>query len=67
MGNFLIIRGDKVQNVIVADSLEIATTLIDEGNEILEVNGLEPWINWTRSNGTWIEPEPFIPPAPVSE
>jgi hypothetical protein len=65
MPNFLIIRGDKVQNVIVADSLEIATALTKEGNEVIEATGSEPWINWTRSGGTWIKPEPVIPPAPT--
>lgn len=53
MTNFAIIEDNKVINVIVADSIEIAAEVTNK--EILETTG-EPWIDWTRSGNTWLEP-----------
>ena len=50
MTNFAIIEDNKVINVIVADSAEIAAEVTNK--EILETTG-EPWIDWTRTNGVW--------------
>jgi hypothetical protein len=52
--NFLIIKNDKVTNVILAESKEIAEELT--GGEAIEATGSEPWINWTRSGDTWTAP-----------
>jgi hypothetical protein len=50
MANYAIIDNDKVTNVIVADSAEIAAEAT--GKEVLETTG-EPWIDWTRTDGVW--------------
>lgn len=60
MTNYAIIEDNKVFNVIVADSAEIAIEVT--GKEVLETTG-EPWINWTRTDGVWsapIEEEPEV-------
>lgn len=54
MSNYLIIENDKVVNVIVADSLEIAAELT--GKEVIESTSSEPWLDWTRLNNTWTAP-----------
>lgn len=53
MTNYAIIEDDKVINVIVAESAEIAAELT--GKEILETIG-EPWLDWTRTDGVWSAP-----------
>lgn len=54
MANYAIIENDKVINVIVADSAELAAELT--GKEVTEAtDGL--WIDWTRTNGVWSAPE----------
>jgi hypothetical protein len=55
MANYLVIENNKVVNVIVADTAEIAAEVT--GKEILESISPEPWINWTRSGDTWTAPE----------
>ena len=60
MANYAIIENDKVLNVIVADSVEIATEIT--GKEVLETTG-EPWTDWTRTDGVWsapVEEEPEV-------
>jgi len=60
MTNYGIIENDKVINVIVAESAELAAELT--GKEILETTG-EPWIDWTRTDGVWsapVEEEPEV-------
>jgi hypothetical protein len=60
MANYAIIENDKVLNVILADSAEIAVEVT--GKEVLETTG-EPWIDWTRTNEVWsapVEPEPEV-------
>jgi hypothetical protein len=54
--NFLVIKQDKVQNVIVAETQEIAEA-VSPNAEVIEAIGSEPWINWTRSGGVWTPPE----------
>lgn len=54
MANYLIIENNKVVNVIVADTKEIAEEVT--GLEAIEVTGSEPWINWTRTDGVWSAP-----------
>jgi hypothetical protein len=58
MTNYAIIEDNKVINVIVADSAEIAAEVT--GKEVTEaINGL--WIDWTRIDGVWLEPvEPEV-------
>lgn len=56
--NYLVIENDKIVNVIVADSLEIAQEVT--GKEVLESRDSTPWLEWTRSGSEWI-----APPAPV--
>ena len=60
MANYAIIENEKVINVIVADSAELAAELT--GKEVVEAtDGL--WIDWTRTDGVWsapIEPEPEV-------
>ena len=53
MPNYAIIEDDKVINVIVAESAEVAIEVT--GKEVFETTG-EPWINWTRIDGVWLEP-----------
>jgi hypothetical protein len=56
MPNYLIIRNNKVENVILADTQEIAELVAPEGTEVRESTGAEPWIDWTRSGDTWTAP-----------
>ena len=58
MTKYAIIENNKVINVIVADSAEIAAEVTNK--EVLETTG-EPWIDWTRTDGVWsapVEPTP---------
>ena len=53
MTNYAIIEDNKVINVIVADSAELAAELT--GKEVVEAtDGL--WIDWTRTDGVWSSP-----------
>jgi hypothetical protein len=54
MANYLVIEGNKVINVIVADTAEIAAEVT--GKEVIELTSSEPWIDWTRSGNTWSAP-----------
>ena len=54
MPNYLVIEDNKVINVIVADTAELAAELT--GKEVIESTSSEPWLNWTRSGDTWNEP-----------
>jgi hypothetical protein len=64
MANYAIIEDNKVINVIVADSAELAAEVT--GKEVTEAtDGL--WIDWTRIDGVWsrpVEPEVIIEPEP---
>jgi hypothetical protein len=51
MANYLVIEDNKVVNVIVADTAEIAAEVT--GKEVLESTSSEPWLGWTRINDTW--------------
>lgn len=54
MTNYAIIEDNKVINVIVADSAELAAEVT--GKEVVEAtDGL--WIDWTRTDGVWSAPE----------
>jgi hypothetical protein len=53
MANFAVIKDNVIENVILADTLEIAQEVT--GLECIETNG-SPWTNWTRSGDTWIAP-----------
>jgi hypothetical protein len=67
MTNYAIIEDNKVINVIVADSAEIAAEVTNK--EVLETTG-EPWIDWTRTDGIWsrpVEPEPEVITEPEPE
>jgi hypothetical protein len=57
--NFAVIENDKVINVIVADTIEIAeeVTLL----ECIECDG-SFWIDWVRIDGQWVNPNE-IPPT----
>ena len=59
MPDFALHDGSTVQNVIVADSQEIAEEVT--GLSAVETVG-EPWIGWTLIDGVWTAPEPE--PAP---
>ena len=54
MTNYLVIEDNKVINVIVADTAEIAAEVT--GKEVIESTLPEPWIDWTRSGDTWTAP-----------
>ena len=54
MTNYLVIEDNKVINVIVADTAEIAAEVT--GKEVVESTSSEPWIDWTRSGNTWSAP-----------
>ena len=56
MPNYLIIRGNTIQNVILADTQEIAEAVSPDATEVVESTGSEPWIGWTRSGDTWTAP-----------
>ena len=53
MANYAIIENDKVINVILADTAEIAVEVTNM--EVLETTG-EPWMHWTRTDGVWTKP-----------
>lgn len=61
MPNYLVIEDNKVINVIVADTAEIAAEVT--GKEVVESTSSEPWLNWTRSGDTWTAPEPVEEPT----
>ena len=52
MANFAVIKDNVVQNVIVADTLEIAQEATQL--ECIEATGFG--INWTRIDGVWTAP-----------
>jgi hypothetical protein len=62
--NFAIIEDNKVINVIVADSVEIAIEVTNK--EVLETTG-EPWIGWTLVDGVWTKPVELPIVTPVTE
>lgn len=66
MPNYLIIRGNKVENIIVAETQEIAELVSPNATEVIESTGSEPWINWTLVNGTWTAP-PVEEPTLITE
>lgn len=66
MSNYLIIRNNAVENVILADTQEIAELVAPEGTEVVEATGSEPWVNWTRVGGQWVAP-PVVEPIIVTE
>lgn len=51
--NYAVIAGDKVINVIVADSKKKAEDAVN--GEIIECDG-SFWIDWTRVDGEWVAP-----------
>jgi len=51
MPNYAVINNEIVENVIVADTLEIAEQVT--GKECVECDG-SFWIGWTRSGKKWI-------------
>jgi hypothetical protein len=57
MPNYLIIENNIVINMIIADSKEIAE--LATGLEVIESVSELPSIGYTRSNGSWIPPQPF--------
>jgi hypothetical protein len=55
MPNYLIIKNNKIENVIIAETKKIAE-LVSPNAEVIESTNLEPWIGWTRSGNTWVKP-----------
>ena len=53
MANFAVLDSEVVENVIVADTLEIAEQVT--GKECVECDG-SFWIGWTRKGKKWIAP-----------
>lgn len=58
--SFAIIVSDKVENVVICESLELCQSIF-EGKEIIELNELNIGINWIRVDGKWLPPKPDIP------
>jgi hypothetical protein len=56
MADFAVVKDNKVLNIIVCDSLDVAKNLT--GLDIVETTG-EPWIDWTLIDGVWAPPTPF--------
>lgn len=61
MTNYLVIEDNKVINVIVADTAEIAAEVT--GKEVIESINSTPWIDWTRSGDTWTAPPTLEEPT----
>lgn len=53
MPNYAVIQRDRIVNVIVASSRDIAKEVT--GCEVIETSGT-PWAGWERVDGEWIEP-----------
>jgi hypothetical protein len=51
--NFAVISGDRVINVIVADSKKKAEEAVN--GEVIECDG-SFWIDWIRVDGEWVAP-----------
>lgn len=71
MGNFAMLNGDEVVNILVADSLEIAQSITGAtcvectGNSNAHVGGtyvdgefrpVKPFPSWVYANGSWNAP-----------
>ena len=54
MANYLIIENNKVINVIVADSKEIAEQVTNL--EAIESTSSTPWIGWEKIDDVWTAP-----------
>jgi hypothetical protein len=54
MANYAIVKNNIIENVIIADTKEIALEVTD-AEEVIETTG-QPWIGWTRVDGEWIDP-----------
>jgi hypothetical protein len=55
--NLAIIENDKVVNLIVCDSLELAYELTN-ASEILDADEHNLGMHYTRENGVWVAPPP---------
>lgn len=56
MSYYAIIENNKVVNVIVAESQDIAEKATNLS--AIETTGV-PWINWTLEDGSWRPPSPY--------
>lgn len=65
MANYLIIQNNKVINVIVAETKEIAEQVT--GLEAIESTNATPALNWTRSDNVWIPPIRETEPVTLTE
>lgn len=60
MPNFAVVKADRIINVIVADTKEIAQEV--SGMQVIETTG-EPWIGWKCTDGVWqYSDEPLVFP-----
>lgn len=65
MPNFAVVKQDRIINVIVADTKEIAEELT--GCTVIETIG-EPWIGWKLVDNVWqYSDEPLVFPEPTPE
>lgn len=58
MPHYAIIRNNEVQNIIVAENLDIARNFSGD-NDVIEVIGNYPVLNATLVDGIWIAP-PYL-------
>jgi hypothetical protein len=65
MTNYAVIENDKVTNVIVADSLEIAETVT--GLTCIDITDKNAGINWDYVGGEFIAPPKVEPEVPTAE
>lgn len=56
MNNYAVVENDKIVNVVVAESAEIAAEVT--GATVIETTGV-PWIDWQFVNNEWRSPQPY--------
>lgn len=57
MAIYGVINNDHIINVIVAESQEIAESVV--GFPVLLLDGTEIGINWSKIDGDWMPPKPY--------
>lgn len=64
MPNYAVLSGNTIDNVIVADSRDVAEAVT--GRPVIQTTG-EPWIGWMLIDDVWTRPEDIPQTEPDTE